>query len=53
MRNTTVEIELLRGDNVILLKTLYDKVILQSPTQKEVDAVINRYIEYAEENHLI
>lgn len=48
-KKTTYEIELLQGDDVILLKQSHRKKALEGATKKELDEVINEFIEYAEE----
>lgn len=53
MRNTTVEIELLHGDDVLILKKSYKIEILQSPTKKEIDAVVESLKKYASDNNFI
>jgi transaldolase len=45
----TVEIELLMGDDVLTLKTVYQRKVLQSPTKKEVDQVLKDFIQYAKD----
>jgi hypothetical protein len=46
----TVEIELLMGDDALTLKTVHNRKVLQSPTKKEIDAVITEFILYAKDN---
>lgn len=48
-KNTTVEVELLHGDDVLLLKQSHIMKVLESPTKKELDAVIDEFIKYSEE----
>ncbi|QCJ45586.1 hypothetical protein FAY30_27025 (plasmid) [Bacillus sp. S3] len=52
-RGSTVEIELLHGDGVLVLKHSYIKTVLQNPTKVEIDNLIEEYIHYAEEANLI
>lgn len=53
VRGSTVEIELLRGDDVIILKHTYKNTVLQNPTKKEIDKIVDEYIKYAEEHKMI
>lgn len=49
----TFEIELLRGDGKLILKTTYDKTVLKSPTKNDIEAVLDKYIQYAKEKKWI
>lgn len=53
VRGRTVEIELLRGDDKILLKHSYRKTVLQNSPKKVIDKIVEEYIKFAEENKLI
>lgn len=46
-KTSTVEIELLTGDNVTILKHSYEKVVLQKPTKKQVDDTVEELIQIA------
>ncbi|WP_142922606.1 hypothetical protein [Neobacillus notoginsengisoli] len=53
LRGVTVEIELLQGDNVIILKKTFQTTVLVNPTKVEIDKVIEEYNQYARKNKLI
>ncbi|KZE67966.1 hypothetical protein AWM68_17490 [Fictibacillus phosphorivorans] len=52
-RTQTVEIDLLIGDDSLLLKRIYRRKAIQNATKKQVDIVVNEMIEYAKEKRLI
>lgn len=49
----TVEIELLIGDDVLILKRIYDRIVLQKPSKKQVDEAVEKLILSAQEKGLI
>jgi hypothetical protein len=49
----TVEIKLLVGDDILVLKKVYEYVALKQPTKKEIDAVIEKFIQRAKDLKLI
>lgn len=51
--SSTVEIELLRGDGKLLLKTSYLKTTLESPTKNVIDSIVEEYIQYAKDHNMI
>lgn len=48
----TVEIELIYGDDQLILKKSYKKIILEKPKKSEVDATVKNFISFAKKNHL-
>lgn len=49
----TYEIELLRGDDKLLLKSSYEKTVFKSPTKQDIDDTVNKYIQHAKDNNWI
>lgn len=52
-RTQTVEIELLLGDDVLVLKKIHKREVLKNPSKKEIDKVVERFIDYACELNLL
>ncbi|MFT9493872.1 MULTISPECIES: hypothetical protein [Bacillota] len=46
----TVEIELLTGDDIVTLKRVHRRKALKNGTKKEVDKVVEEFIQYAKDN---
>ncbi|KAF0817666.1 MULTISPECIES: hypothetical protein [unclassified Cytobacillus] len=52
-RKSTAEIELVWGDDNIILKKSLRKVVLENPKTKEVNAYIDDFIEYSKKKGLL
>lgn len=46
-KTNTVEIELLTGDDINILKKSFGKITLEKPTSKEVTSIINKFTKKA------